>query len=218
MTVAEGAERLNLCAKNGELQWGRNLTVAEGMQGPRCRPRTPFASMGPQLDSCGRIDAADNVLGCAVASMGPQLDSCGRIELNPDRVGAIRRLQWGRNLTVAEGLKAASRLPADVLLQWGRNLTVAEGRGKAAGAQGQAKLQWGRNLTVAEGYEPLPTIVLTQLLQWGRNLTVAEGADSLHAGDALDLASMGPQLDSCGRARRPAAAPAPPTRFNGAAT
>ena len=30
-------------------------------------------------------------------------------------------------MTVAEGLAAARKLPAEILLQWGRNLTVAEG-------------------------------------------------------------------------------------------
>ena len=67
-----------------------------------------LASMGPQLDSCGRVEQFGVVLGAVEASMGPQLDSCGRR-------GPIRRtrpgsplLQWGRNLTVAEG---SSTLP-----------------------------------------------------------------------------------------------------------
>ena len=60
------------------LQWGRNLTVAEGC-------------------------AVGEILGLrADASMGPQLDSCGRgpWEETARTPGA---LQWGRNLTVAEG-------------------------------------------------------------------------------------------------------------------
>ena len=36
-------------------------------------------------------------------------------------------LQWGRNLTVAEGYYQACTLGRIVGLQWGRNLTVAEG-------------------------------------------------------------------------------------------
>ena len=39
-------------------------------------------------------------------------------------------LQWGRNLTVAEGERLCARLMSVALLQWGRNLTVAEGRAK----------------------------------------------------------------------------------------
>ena len=59
--------------------------------------------------------------------MGPQLDSCGRardvidVRLQP---GA---LQWGRNLTVAEGVYVTVRPVTGRVLQWGRNLTVAEG-------------------------------------------------------------------------------------------
>ena len=36
-------------------------------------------------------------------------------------------LQWGRNLTVAEGLLHITWSKHVLLLQWGRNLTVAEG-------------------------------------------------------------------------------------------
>ena len=36
------------------------------------------------------------------ASMGPQLDSCGRSRL-PGAGGRSAMLQWGRNLIVAEG-------------------------------------------------------------------------------------------------------------------
>ena len=38
----------------------------------------------------------------SVASMGPQLDSCGRAQVAVECKG-VQRLQWGRNLTVAEG-------------------------------------------------------------------------------------------------------------------
>ena len=64
--------------------------------------------------------------------MGPQLDSCGRLIghfLTPDEI----RLQWGRNLTVAEGLSPIVSPAADMPLQWGRNLTVAEGGARPSG-------------------------------------------------------------------------------------
>ena len=41
-------------------------------------------------------------------------------------------------------------------LQWGRNLTVAEGDLRARFDLDAFKLQWGRNLTVAEGGGPFP--------------------------------------------------------------
>ena len=60
------------------------------------------------------------------ASMGPQLDSCGRRAPQPTSTKAVA-LQWGRNLIVAEGGGAASFSRAWARLQWGRNLIVAEG-------------------------------------------------------------------------------------------
>ena len=59
--------------------------------------------------------------------MGPQLDSCGRAVKAPMIRGAMSLLQWGRNLTVAEGRSIALNCPFTMRLQWGRNLTVAEG-------------------------------------------------------------------------------------------
>ena len=83
------------------LQWGRNLIVAEGRHhGAGNDARA--ASMGPQLDSCGREEAAE----------------IGRY---------LVELQWGRNLIVAEGMSHDSDFVAYVRLQWGRNLIVAEG-------------------------------------------------------------------------------------------
>ena len=86
-----------------------------------------------------------------------------------------------------------------VELQWGRNLTVAEGSLESAPLIWSLKLQWGRNLTVAEGDAYSFKEVYADPLQWGRNLTVAEGtiADTVRLNKLT--ASMGPQLDSCGR-------------------
>ena len=39
------------------------------------------------------------------------------------------------------------------MLQWGRNLTVAEGLCRKCYRWATKELQWGRNLTVAEGVE-----------------------------------------------------------------
>ena len=61
------------------------------------------------------------------------------------------------------------------------------------------ELQWGRNLIVAEGAYSSKSIHLVGQLQWGRNLIVAEGRWPAVIGFARAQASMGPQLDSCGR-------------------
>ena len=102
MAVAEGLyANLALCHQ-GWLQWGRNLTVAEGDGKLRRGNAHGRASMGPQLDSCGRVE--DCLVGEGQAV-----------------------LQWGRNLAVAEGEEAEGPDPQSAPLQWGRNLAVAEG-------------------------------------------------------------------------------------------
>ena len=62
--------------------------------------------------------------------MGPQLDSCGRQNCCPC-CGQPYRLQWGRNLTVAEGGPQRSLGAHPTALQWGRNLAAAEGNGRS---------------------------------------------------------------------------------------
>ncbi len=129
------------------------------------------------------------------------------------------------------------------MLQWGRNLTVAEGVPSYNAQTGaNLELQWGRNLTVAEGVPSYNAQTGANLeLQWGRNLTVAEGLERADDRDGGGVASMGPQLDSCGRGlhmlggvfqiqlqwgrnltvaegARPGFAVAVYVRFNGAAT
>ena len=84
------------------LQWGRNLSVAEGLQSLPTLVKISIASMGPQPFGCGRDVARVAPFHAKFASMGPQPFGCGR------RNG-----------------EAAPRLPP--LLQWGRNLSVAEG-------------------------------------------------------------------------------------------
>ena len=59
--------------------------------------------------------------------MGPQLDSCGRRRSRHSRAEIAAALQWGRNLTVAEGMSTGRAATDAIALQWGRNLTVAEG-------------------------------------------------------------------------------------------
>ena len=84
--------------------------------------------------------------------MGPQLDSCGRLALGAAGSVWPPALQWGRNLTVAEGAFVRhENLWYEALLQWGRNLTVAEGLDVRTAGRADGMLQWGRNLTVAEG-------------------------------------------------------------------
>ena len=102
LIVAEGISDPSECSDICLLQWGRNLIVAEG-EVRLAERRAHIASMGPQLDSCGRAGGGSGRGGgVAVASMGPQLDSCGRKDLL-SMLKDAGVLQWGRNLIVAEG-------------------------------------------------------------------------------------------------------------------
>ena len=153
LTVAEGCAHFPAAFGPVMLQWGRNLTVAEGPALAAGAVLVEVASMGPQLDSCGRHRGLERFRQRRIASMGPQLDSCGR----PPR-------------------RTTCSSPPP--LQWGRNLTVAEGSTAIGTARRKSALQWGRNLTVAEGWTYVWLKSSAQLLQWGRNLTVAEGASA----------------------------------------
>ena len=86
-------------------------------------------------------------------------------------------------------------------LQWGRNLIVAEGLALEELRASRHWLQWGRNLIVAEGISLTVSAFVITMLQWGRNLIVAEGRYVYKSVSTL-TASMGPQLDSCGRDAR----------------
>src|SRR5579885_2187662 len=82
--------------------------------------------MGPRLNSRGdsRVGLSKTVAG--MASMGPRLNSRGDSRSRCNHVAAGDRLQWGRDLIVAETEQPVAGglvLPA---LQWGRDLIVAE--------------------------------------------------------------------------------------------
>ena len=120
--------------------------------------------------------AAERILKAAPASMGPQLDSCGR-RLGRRWIMIEKQLQWGRNLTVAEGGVIHKRIAGAVVLQWGRNLTVAEGLRREIKAAIEAAASMGPQLDSCGRSYHVYFLTRLEWLQWGRNLTVAEGAD-----------------------------------------
>ena len=156
------------------LQWGRNLFVAErpprhgrglpvpaasmGPQLVRCGKQGDirdlvlgfFASMGPQLVRCGKPVALFSITTSACASMGPQLVRCGKCGRTSSSIPCLwasmgpQLVRCGKFSASWENRWSKSRL------QWGRNLFVAE-RGIPTHLTGRAAgLQWGRNLFVAE--------------------------------------------------------------------
>ena len=126
LIVAEGWSLAPSAWPPYALQWGRNLIVAEGLGRARAREYLG-TSMGPQLDSCGRSILAGARPGTRGTSMGPQLDSCGRRAPPKKTPTKKAALQWGRNLIVAEGRSRFFGFCRLIILQWGRNLIVAEG-------------------------------------------------------------------------------------------
>ena len=131
------------------LQWGRNLIVAERRAERRAELAEVRASMGPQLDSCGK-HLLGYVLGClGRASMGPQLDSCGKAirphksficafaSMGPQldscgKFGQFANVQRVQDASMGPQLDSCGKLILLMLgiqikqLQWGRNLIVAE--------------------------------------------------------------------------------------------
>ena len=89
--------------------------------------------------------------------------------------------------------------------------------GALPAAHVERMLQWGRNLIVAEGEAEAKYGKVRPKLQWGRNLIVAEGQLHIEMTKIAAEASMGPQLDSCGRLDHLGSF-GPRKRFNGAAT
>ena len=113
-------------ARRRALQWGRDLSVAEGR-----------ISGNPQVRIPGFNGAA--------TFRSRKVITEGTVE----RIAGV--LQWGRDLSVAEGVKYAFSASLEGTLQWGRDLSVAEGFFQRAISASTTRLQWGRDLSVAEG-------------------------------------------------------------------
>ena len=156
------------------LQWGRNLTVADGPAGEFCGERIFTLQWGRNLTVAD--GAPPPLIGheLKLASMGPQLDSCGW-PVAFISLSALSQLQWGRNLTVADG-------PVSKMA-----------RSKMAGS-----LQWGRNLTVADGVSTEQYLECPAKASMGPQLDSCGWPDPGCPGPHRQHASMGPQLDSCG--------------------
>ena len=159
-----------------KLQWGRNLSVAEGSRPPHSDERRNSLQWGRNLsvaEGAARCPAGS----CQVdASMGPQPFGCGR-RSQPSAPAWCKPLQWGRNLSVAEGglsggaYRSRRRRFNGAATFRLRKVALGLFRRSAAGL-----LQWGRNLSVAEGAHCGIVRREIRLLQWGRNLSVAEGS------------------------------------------
>ena len=156
--------------------------------------------MGPQPSSRGNFTIYCDRCGLRTASMGPQPSSRGNNEYTKVMT-AEGRLQWGRNLPVAEIKPELVKQIGEALLQWGRNLPVAEIRRRAlhrvrheGASMGPQPSSRGNIIDEASSLVdryvasmgPQPSSRGNRLipsylgksgscgLQWGRNLPVAE--------------------------------------------
>ena len=136
--------------KMNALQWGRNLTVAEGGLNPARLVFYLPASMGPQLDSCGRVRLGGRGRRGARASMGPQLDSCGRAKIWA-AVLAKRGASMGPQLDSCGRAAADQYLAREFIASMGPQLDSCGRGAQSKSGLADTWLQWGRNLTVAEG-------------------------------------------------------------------
>ena len=161
--------------KDSELQWGRNLSVAEGDETRGRRFVRCGASMGPQPFGCGRLVAIRNHIGPLNASMGPQPFGCGRLATRRSPIGKLNSLQWGRNLSVAEGkcvCKPNRPFGASMGPQpfgCGRPMIGVPACAVAVGFNGAATFR------LRKGGGGGRRVGAGRSLQWGRNLSVAEG-------------------------------------------
>ena len=96
--------------------------------------------------------------------------------MNPEQK-AFRALQWGRDLSVAEGRRFSRAGYRRHQLQWGRDLSVAEGppacRATTAGA---ISFNGAATFRSRKGRRGRHGVGRVEPLQWGRDLSVAEGA------------------------------------------
>ena len=173
--VAETSLEDRLAAsKPGQLQWGRNFAVAETCAGGLLPVPLHNASMGPQLCSCGNVRLKSIPSAIHIASMGPQLCSCGNRHHQPEQ-------------PVRDGASMGPQLCSC------GNHTDHERRWAAAvGFNGAATLQlrkrgfFSRAGFLRHRFNGAATLQLRKL--------------DHPAGHVIDplVASMGPQLCSCG--------------------
>ena len=112
------------------LQWGRDLSVAEGERRATPHLERLGASMGPRPFGRGRCHRRRARGVAPVASMGPRPFGRGRMIGRYSAFGADITLQWGRDLSVAEGREVVWPVRNDVIASMGPR---PFGRGRKVG-------------------------------------------------------------------------------------
>ena len=131
-------------------------------------------SMGPQPFGCGRLKSYRNIRLCSVPSMGPQPFGCGRYPHAP-RLWIRVDLQWGRNLSVAEGPETRANAPVPTPFNGAATFRLRKGRALQMRLSGPAPFNGAATFRLRKADQGRWNMPLTEDLQWGRNLSVAEG-------------------------------------------
>ena len=103
LSVAEGPGHTRQWMRPNGLQWGRNLSVAEGHGHLYCRRAVTRRFNGAATFRLRKEQGHRAAASPSGASMGPQPFGCGR-RLSTSCSAFSSLLQWGRNLSVAEGV------------------------------------------------------------------------------------------------------------------
>ena len=150
--------------------------------------------------------------------MGPQLCSCGNFSVATFLPPKALSLQWGRNFAVAETPRQTLGALDHRSASMGPQLCSCGNAPEPGHVPCRHQLQWGRNFAVAETIHNKDVLRMCYMLQWGRNFAVAETSALVPAPLLESVASMGPQLCSCGNYVHTRGRSAVAACFNGAAT
>ena len=130
--------------------------------------------MGPRPFGRGRTNTPKSSGGAWLLQWGRDLSVAEGIRDKPDG-RAPTELQWGRDLSVAEGLDCKDDNTCKGLLQWGRDLSVAEGAASTARARGRPGFNGAATFRSRKAADWSRADRREYELQWGRDLSVAEG-------------------------------------------
>ena len=152
------------------------------------------------------------------ASMGPQPFGCGRRRHGRPAPSREYSFNGAATFRLRKDFEASNPVLKFAPLQWGRNLSVAEGPRPAEKVELDTRASMGPQ-PFGCGRASLPPRTQDPMaLQWGRNLSVAEGYAYRKVILSKMRASMGPQPFGCGRIAWNPIQRIPVPCFNGAAT
>ncbi len=134
-----------------ELQWGRDVIVADG----GCSGSSA-ASIAMKLQWGRDVIVADGCFSWAWCSRNPGFNGAATLssrmaERDPSCDVNLEKLQWGRDVIVADGRTRSTVSYAAPWLQWGRDVIVADGSICMTIPLSPFLLQWGRDVIVADG-------------------------------------------------------------------